>query len=1373
MSIAITNVTVLDQEQKTFRISFSATLQVNGYNVILEPTNQNGIPINGVDPISFTTSSQYGANSLFVVGSGQEDLISGYYRVSVSNPMVFPTPFYTGGGVRSGAVNLNFGTNYTIEYNANAGGDPTVASMPTKLSSTYVGLTRLSAAVPTRTGYRFKGWLNTSGVTFQPDTLYTAGASIVLSAQWAQVYTVTYDGNGGTAPVDSNQYEMGDSAAIAFSSALRPHFRLTGWNTAADGTGTAYTTPGDTLTIAGNIILYAQWTPVVTVSYASNGGSIAISDETLYDPNSNVVVKFTPTPTRANYRFTGWNTVENGSGTSYTTTGATIFLDEDKTLYAQWIPTFTITYAGNGGSTTATDSTVYDLGASVSVLFPDPSPSRTYYDFAGWNTAANGSGASYTATGTTSFSISQNTTLYAQWTPIPQYTLTYNKNGGTGTVPSPASPYGGIPWSVASNTLTKLGVSFAGWCTDPSGNGTLYRSDGENSTITITGNTTLYAVWGHSITFENSSPFGISSIGFPEDTICPVGKSITVPFTATHPICSLDGWTIGTRRINPTDSDKSFTPMSIMKVLPVWTQTHSIVRYRSGVGIGATTLNTQYVPYNSPTSVDYSDPPTQTGRVFVGWRDSFGTGVYYALENSTLTTSRSQLDLYPILVPLTTNIRYNSIITSRSVSLTVPTNTYFTPTFDQGFTREGFKLSGWKRKSNNDIFTPQSNPSILAVFDTGFDALWASAGKVIYNANGLGAICDISDNDVYVANDTVSVKFTPAPTRAGYTFAGWTQAVSGTGTLYSEGGTTSFPMVITPIKGGFTIVNLYAKWVVDPSAPPAEVVYAPPAITSISVSRPNISVVFTCPTANGSDIAASQYEIMFDSVTSDGTLLKKGVRFGSLITNNSSSEITQTARIFAGYYKFQVTATLSSGLRLTSEYSSIVNMTSAVYAASTTQAATTEVATAYTAGEAPEALAASVFTGPAAAVLPPSSKPVEIAAKTLDILSTGGAISNVADATAAISKVAELTSPTVAVAAGLVSEIKNKISKTDLTYGVHDLTVNSGTATKITLPSIESAAVLDALASNQKSTVSPPLSTVVVNIVPPPVDPSDNSTPIEFTVTIGSSTLTATQMYTMVNDQDYAITFINTLQTPNVAETVTINRSSSGAYITVTRQSGGSPVQLTLTNNSLSVAGVNLKLSTLGATGFLFEEPPSSGAVCFLGSAPVLTPGGYRRIDSLAVGDLVCTADGREVAVQRVKHQRIERPSAAVNPYVIPAGLFGATENLLISPRHCVAVPGRGMVEARELGLKQMPMRAAFDYYNLELPEWDNMIVAGVEVESLAPKKQVVMTVAQMAKLIVALPAERRAAALGKVTALADGRVVVQMNRKERRMRSL
>jgi hypothetical protein len=94
------------------------------------------------------------------------------------------------------------------------------------------------------------------------------------------------------------------------------------------------------------------------------------------------------------------------------------------------------------------------------------------------------------------------------------------------------------------------------------------------------------------------------------------------------------------------------------------------------------------------------------------------------------------------------------------------------------------------------------------------------------------------------------------------------------------------------------------------------------------------------------------------------------------------------------------------------------------------------------------------------------------------------------------------------------------------------------------------------------------------------------------------------------------------------------------------------------------------------------------------------------------------------------------------------------------------------MIEARELGLRQMSMRAAFDYYNLELPEWDNMVVAGVEVESLAPKKRVVMSAAQFRELITAKFG--RSVDIAKLTevarVLADGRVEVSLTQNARRM---
>lgn len=89
--------------------------------------------------------------------------------------------------------------------------------------------------------------------------------------------------------------------------------------------------------------------------------------------------------------------------------------------------------------------------------------------------------------------------------------------------------------------------------------------------------------------------------------------------------------------------------------------------------------------------------------------------------------------------------------------------------------------------------------------------------------------------------------------------------------------------------------------------------------------------------------------------------------------------------------------------------------------------------------------------------------------------------------------------------------------------------------------------------------------------------------------------------------------------------------------------------------------------------------------------------------------------------------------NAATLPYKIPKGLFGATRDLPISANHEVAVPGPGMVRARDLGLQQMSEKTTgrmLTYYNIELEDWvrDHMVVAGVTVESLAPNRRIEMT---------------------------------------------
>ncbi len=203
-----------------------------------------------------------------------------------------------------------------------------------------------------------------------------------------------------------------------------------------------------------------------------------------------------------------------------------------------------------------------------------------------------------------------------------------------------------------------------------------------------------------------------------------------------------------------------------------------------------------------------------------------------------------------------------------------------------------------------------------------------------------------------------------------------------------------------------------------------------------------------------------------------------------------------------------------------------------------------------------------------------------------------------------------------------------------------------------------------------------------------------------------NTTSTSTDLY-FINYPSTRVYTVGVLQSTG-ADSVTINYT-----ITVSDSSGGS-----------------------GGGGSV--TPPAGNAVCFLADAPVLTPTGYRTISSIAVGDLVRTAAGRDVAVKRVFRKQYEA-NAAVNPYVIPKGSFGATRALPISPNHEV-MTAKGMVAAKDLGLKRMKMTGTFTYYNLELEDWvrDNLVVAGVECESLAPAKRITMTKAEFARFVMA-----------------------------------
>ncbi|HBD94990.1 MAG TPA: cell wall-binding protein, partial [Spirochaetia bacterium] len=80
-------------------------------------------------------------------------------------------------------------------------------------------------------------------------------------------YSVIYNSNNsnnstaGTVPVDSNKYEEGKTVTILENTGIlvRSGYTFKGWNTVADGSGTAYIT-GVTFTMGkSDVTLYAEW----------------------------------------------------------------------------------------------------------------------------------------------------------------------------------------------------------------------------------------------------------------------------------------------------------------------------------------------------------------------------------------------------------------------------------------------------------------------------------------------------------------------------------------------------------------------------------------------------------------------------------------------------------------------------------------------------------------------------------------------------------------------------------------------------------------------------------------------------------------------------------------------------------------------------------------------------------------------------------------------------------------------------------------------------------------------------------------------------------------------------------------------------------
>ena len=226
---------------------------------------------------------------------------------------------------------------YTITFNANGG-----TGGPQYITTTVLtGANSISTLKPTREGYNFKGWSTDPSATsaeYQPGGTCQFDDDITLYAVWEkekEVYTITYDANGGTNKPENQTKQEGTSITLSSVIPTRQGYKFLGWSTNKNATTATYAANA-TFSEDGNITLYAVWEKekaVYTITYDTNGGTNKPENQTKQEGTS---IKLSSViPTRKGYKFLGWSTNKNATAATYAA-NATFSEDKNVTLYAVW-----------------------------------------------------------------------------------------------------------------------------------------------------------------------------------------------------------------------------------------------------------------------------------------------------------------------------------------------------------------------------------------------------------------------------------------------------------------------------------------------------------------------------------------------------------------------------------------------------------------------------------------------------------------------------------------------------------------------------------------------------------------------------------------------------------------------------------------------------------------------------------------------------------------------------------------------------------------------------------------------------------------------------------------------------------------------------
>jgi uncharacterized protein (TIGR02145 family)/uncharacterized repeat protein (TIGR02543 family) len=283
---------------------------------------------------------------------------------------------------------------------------------------------------------------------------------------------------------------IGATSATYITSAVTASDDASSYNCVVTNGGGSKTSASATLKV-----LYG-----ITYNVNTGTGTVPI-DTNHYAKDDIITIKSGTGLSLTGLMFGGWSTAQNSSGLQIYSENDTLKIaSANVVLYAVWtaLPSYYITYNGNGNTSGSVPAAMnYQQGTQATVESNSGVLAKSAYAFSRWNTAADGSGTDYLP-GQKIVIGSTNITLYANWTLIPTYSVTYNSNGAlAGTVPVDSKTYFQsdlVTSSLNSGNLARLGYVFAGWNTNADGTGIDYIPGVSTFQMSAI-NVTLFAKW--------------------------------------------------------------------------------------------------------------------------------------------------------------------------------------------------------------------------------------------------------------------------------------------------------------------------------------------------------------------------------------------------------------------------------------------------------------------------------------------------------------------------------------------------------------------------------------------------------------------------------------------------------------------------------------------------------------------------------------------------------------------------------------------------------------------------------------------------------------------------------------------------------------